>query len=51
MEPECDKPNISSIEGMEKDLDKMEFIRCEKPRHGDELNKMCVDDECDEEEE
>ena len=51
MEHENDKPNISSDESMKKDINEMVNIECDKAEHGEILNKICVDEECDEENE
>ena len=48
MEPESDISDISSKEGMELDIKKMQILECERKNHEySSLEKICVDERCD----
>ena len=48
MQPASEIPNLSSQQAMQKDLDEMVNINCTKAGHNENLNKLCEDEECNE---
>ena len=51
MIPESEKPNISSLAEVEKELNQMVQFKCNKQGHEGAVDKMCVDEDCDPESE
>ena len=49
MQPASEIPDLSSQQAMQKDLNEMVNINCTKSDHNNEgLNKLCEDEECNE---